>query len=99
MLPGTAPVPVASGRTSRHRLNRLGDRQLNRAPHTIAVIRMRSHPATLDHIARRRAEGKTDREILRCLIGELSVVRPARAVVPRSRRGMATLPCRCDGQL
>ena len=67
MLSGTAPVPVASGRTSRHRLNRLGGRQLNRALHTITVIRMRSHPATLDYIARRRAEGKTDREIRRCL--------------------------------
>ena len=67
MLAGTAPVPVASGRTSRHRLNRLGDRQLNRALHTIAIVRMRSHPATLDYIARRRAEGKTDREIRRCL--------------------------------
>jgi transposase len=67
MLSGTAPVPVASGRTSRHRLNRLGDRQLNRALHTIAVVRMRSHPPTLDYIARRRAEGKTDREIRRCL--------------------------------
>jgi transposase len=67
MLSGTAPVPVASGRTSRHRLNRLGDRQLNRALHTIAVTRMRSHPATLDYVARRRAEGKTDREIRRCL--------------------------------
>ena len=67
MLSGTAPVPVASGRTSRHRLNRLGDRQLNRALHTIAVIRMRNHPATLDYVARRRGEGKTDREIRRCL--------------------------------
>jgi transposase len=67
MLSGTAPIPVASGRTSRHRLNRLGDRQLNRALHTIAITRMRSHPPTLDYVARRRAEGKTDREIRRCL--------------------------------
>jgi transposase len=59
--------PGGSSRTSRHRLNRLGDRQLNRALHTIAVIRMRSHPATLDYVARRRGEGKTDREIRRCL--------------------------------
>ena len=47
MLSGTAPVPVSSGRTDRHRLNRLGDRQLNRALHTMAVSRMRSHPPTL----------------------------------------------------
>jgi hypothetical protein len=67
MLAGTAPAPAASGRTHRHRLNRLGDRQLNCALHTIAVTRMRSHAATLDYIAPCRAEGKTDREIRRCL--------------------------------
>jgi hypothetical protein len=58
-----------------YRLNRLGDRQLNCALHTIAVTRMRSHSATLDYVARRRAEGKTDREIRRRLIGGLSVPR------------------------
>jgi transposase len=67
MLSGTAPVPVSSGRTDRHRLNRLGDRQLNRALHTMAVSRMRSHPPTLAYVQRRRAEGKTDREIRRCI--------------------------------
>jgi transposase len=64
MLSGTAPVPVSSGRTDRHRL---GDRQLNRALHVIAVSRMRSHPPTLAYVQRRRAEGKTDREIRRCI--------------------------------
>ena len=67
MLSGTAPVPVSSGRTDRHRLNRLGDRQLNRALQVIAVSRMRSHPPTHAYIQRRRAEGKTDREIRRCI--------------------------------
>jgi transposase len=67
MLSGTAPVPVSSGRTDRHRLNRLGDRQLNRALQVIAVSRMRGHPATQAYAARRRAEGKTDREIRRCI--------------------------------
>jgi len=67
MLSGTAPVPVSSGRTSRHRLNRLGDRQLNRALHQIAVTKMRCHPPTLAYVERRRAEGKTDREIRRCI--------------------------------
>lgn len=67
MLSGTAPVPVSSGRTDRHRLNRMGDRQLNRAFHTVAVSKMRSDPDTLAYVARRRAEGKTDREIRRCL--------------------------------
>ena len=67
MLSGTAPVPVSSGRTDRHRLNRMGDRQLNRALHTIAVSRMRHHPPTLAYIERRRAQGKTDNEIRRCI--------------------------------
>jgi transposase len=67
MLSGTAPIPVSSGRTDRHRLNRLGDRQLNRAIHTIAVTRMRCHPPTRAYVQRRRAEGKTDREIRRCI--------------------------------
>jgi transposase len=67
MLSGTAPVSVSSGRTDRHRLNRLGDRQLNRAIHTIAVTRMRCHPDTRAYTERRRAEGKTDREIRRCI--------------------------------
>jgi transposase len=66
MLSGTAPIPVPSGRTDRHRLNRLGDRQLNRALHIIAVSRMRHHPATLTYVQRRRAEGKTGKEIRRC---------------------------------
>ena len=67
MLSGTAPVPVSSGRTDRHRLNRLGDRQLNRALHVIAVNRMRHHPPTRAYAERRRAEGKTDKEIRRCI--------------------------------
>jgi transposase len=67
MLAGTAPIPVSSGRTDRHRLNRQGDRQLNRALHTIIITRMRYHPATRAYAQRRRAEGKTDKEIRRCL--------------------------------
>jgi transposase len=67
MLSGTAPVPVSSGRTDRHRLNRLGDRQLNRALHIIAINRMRSHPQTRDYVQRRLTQGKTEREIRRCI--------------------------------
>jgi transposase len=67
MLSGTAPVPVSSGRTDRHRLNRLGDRQLNRALHTIAINRMRCDHATRAYVQRRLAEGKTRRDIRRCL--------------------------------
>ena len=66
-LAGTSPLPASSGRTVRHRLNRGGDRALNSAIHTIALTRMRSCPRTQTYIARRTAEGKTTREIRRCL--------------------------------
>jgi transposase len=66
-LAGTAPIPASSGLTTRHRLNRCGDRQLNRALHTIALNRMRHDPTTRAYVERRRAEGRTDREIRRCL--------------------------------
>jgi transposase len=66
-LAGTAPIPASSGLTTRHRLNRSGDRQLNRALHTIALNRMRHDPTTRAYVERRRAEGHTDREIRRCL--------------------------------
>jgi transposase len=68
MLAGVAPIPANSGQvTTRHRLNRYGDRQLNCALHTVAVSRTRFHPRTRDYIDRRTAEGKTLREIRRCL--------------------------------
>ena len=67
MLAGAAPIPASSGKTVRYRLNRSGDRQLNRALHTIALSRLRHDPATRAYADRRRAEGKTDREIKRCL--------------------------------
>lgn len=67
MLAGTAPIPASSGQTTRYRLNRSGDRRLNEAIHTIVVTRMRVDPTTKTYVARRRNEGKTDREIKRCL--------------------------------
>ena len=66
-LSGTSPIPASSGQTVRHRLNRGGDRALNRAIHAIALTRMRSCPRTRAYVARRTAEGKTTREIRRCL--------------------------------
>ena len=66
-LAGTNPLPASSGRTIRHRLNRGGDRALNRAIHTIATSRMRHCPKTRAYLARRTAEGKSPREIRRCL--------------------------------
>jgi transposase len=64
-LGGTSPIPASSGQTIRHRLNRGGDRALNRAIHAIALVRMRSCPRTRAYVARRTAEGKTPREIRR----------------------------------
>jgi transposase len=66
-LCGTSPVPVASGRTHRVRLNRGGDRQANNALHTITLVRMRYHEPTRAYVQRRHAEGKTKKEIIRCL--------------------------------
>jgi transposase len=66
-LAGTSPIEASSGQITRHRLNRGGDRTLNQAIHTIARTRMRADPATRAYTARRRAQGKTDREIRRCL--------------------------------
>lgn len=68
MLAGVAPIPANSGQvTTRYRLNRYGDRQLNRALHTIVLARIRYDEQTRDYVARRTAEGKTAREIKRCL--------------------------------
>ena len=66
-LCGASPIEASSGRTVRHRLNRGGDRQANNALWRIATVRLRSDERTQAYAARRRAEGKTDREILRCL--------------------------------
>lgn len=66
-LAGASPLEASSGRTTRHRLNRGGDRALNRALHTIALTRIRSCPTTRAYVAKRTTEGKTPREIRRCL--------------------------------
>jgi transposase len=61
MLAGVAPLEASSGRVTRHRLNRAGDRQLNGALHVIALTRLRQDPATRRDVARRRAEGQSER--------------------------------------
>lgn len=66
-LAGVAPIPASSGQTIRYRLDRSGDRQLNRALHQILITRRRTHPATIAYIERRISEGKTRREATRCL--------------------------------
>jgi transposase len=66
-IAGVSPIPASSGNTTRHRLNRGGDRRLNRALHTIVVTRTRSNDETQAYIERRLAAGKTRREIRRSL--------------------------------
>jgi transposase len=68
MLGGAAPIPASSGQTVRVRLNRSGDRQLNQALYTVVLTRLRTDPTTRAYATRRRAQGKTNREIKRCLI-------------------------------
>jgi transposase len=66
-LAGVATLPASSGQTTRHRLSRGGDRQLNRALHTVILHRRQHDSATKDYIARRTAEGKSAREATRLL--------------------------------
>jgi transposase len=68
MLGGAAPIPASSGQTVRVRLNRSGDRQLNQALYTVVLTRLRTGPATQAYADRRRVQGKTNREIKRCLV-------------------------------
>lgn len=72
MLNGTAPLPASSGSTTRYRLNRGGNRQLNYALHVIALARVRTDPETQAYVARRRAQGKTFKEAMRCLKRHIS---------------------------
>lgn len=64
---GVSPLDASSGRQQRHRLNRTGNRRLNRALHIIAVTQVRVHPPAIEYYARRKADGKTNREALRAL--------------------------------
>jgi transposase len=102
-LAGVAPIPVSSGRTDRHRLDRGGNRQLNRALHVIAITRGRLDPGTRAYLQRKEAEGKTRIEAMRCLKRHLArhyhhhlLLRPP-AAAPRTRQplGTAPAPMRC----
>jgi transposase len=66
-LCGTAPVPASSGKTTRHRLSRGGDRAANNALHRIALVRMSSHQPTRDYVGRQTAKGRSKLDILRLL--------------------------------
>lgn len=86
-LGGVGPIEASSGMVVRHRLNRSGDRQLNRALHTIVLVRMRLDPVTKAYVQRRLAEGKSLREIKRCL---------KRYVARQLFRQLQTLPVGLD---
>ncbi|WP_063762695.1 IS110 family transposase [Streptomyces sp. NRRL S-1448] len=94
-LCGVAPIPASSGKTSRHRLNRGGDRQANHALYMIAVTRMAWEPRTRAYVARRTAEGETKSEIIRCLKRHIAreiyrLLVPRTPAQPSSHRDLAT---------
>lgn len=66
-LCGVCPIPASSGKTNRMRLNRGGNRQANAALYIVAITRMRDHEATKSYVIKRTAQGKSKREITRCL--------------------------------
>jgi transposase len=66
-LCGAAPIPASSGKVTRRRLNRGGNRDANHALWRIVICRMSSHPATRSYVARRSKEGLSKKEIIRCL--------------------------------
>jgi transposase len=68
---GVVPLEASSGRTQRHRLDRGGNRQLNAALYRIAITQARYHPPARDYLERKRSEGKSKREALRCLKRQL----------------------------
>ena len=67
MLCGVAPIPASSGKTTRHRLNRGGDRQANAALYRVVLCRLRRDPRTREYMQRRTREGMSKKEIIRCL--------------------------------
>lgn len=73
-LAGTAPVKASSGQTTRHRMNRQGNRQLNRALHVVAKAQSRLCPEARDFVGRKMQEGKSYKEALRCLQRHLANV-------------------------
>lgn len=83
-LCGTAPVPASSGKTTRHRLSRGGDRAANCALHTIALVRMSSDPRTRAYVRTQQDRGRDHTEILRLLKRAI-----AREVFKSLTRGLA----------
>jgi transposase len=92
-LCGASPVDASSGKQRRHRLNRGGDRQANSALWRVVLVRMAHDPRTQAYVTRRTAEGKTTKEIIRCLKRYVArevykaLIRPARLAVAPSPGG------------
>ena len=84
-LAGVSPIPASSGNTVRHRLNRGGDRTLNKALHLIAMSRMTFDTETIGYVEKRQAEGRTKKEIRRCVKRYLArrIYRTLNALNPR----------------
>jgi hypothetical protein len=101
MLCGPSPIEASSGKTTRHRLNRGGDRQAKTALHRIVVARLRHDQQTKDYLARRIPEGKSKKEAIRCLIGRVFLPQFAWSGSCSSVgvRGMASLPSRQTASL
>ena len=89
-LCGVSPVPASSGKTTRHRLNRGGDRAANSALHIIAIGRLRTDPRTKAYVAKRIAEGHSKLEAIRCL--KRYIAREVFSLISQRRREINQLP-------
>jgi transposase len=89
-LCGVSPIPASSGRTTRHRLNRGGDRAANSALHIIAIGRLRTDPRTQAYVAKRIAEGHSKLEAIRCI--KRYIAREVFAIISKRRREINQLP-------
>ena len=85
-LCGTSPIDASSGKQQRHRLNRSGDRQANSALWHIVLTRMVNDPRTIEYFDRRKKEGKTKKEAMRCL--KRYVAREVYPLLPHEKLGL-----------
>jgi transposase len=88
---GAAPLLASSGKTARHRLNRRGNRRLNSVLHIIAVTQARMHPPAVAFVARKRAEGMSMREALRCL--KRHIARSVFRILKRAEQARPAICC------
>lgn len=86
-LCGACPIPASSGKTTRHRLNRGGNRQANAALYRTVIVRMHWHAETITYVERRTAEGLSKKEIIRCL--KRYVLRELYSLLPAPQRAPA----------